>query len=61
MSGETFSRSYAECRAWAQKQANETGADFGIERCGDGWAFRRLPLALNRYGHDLACEVVRPE
>jgi hypothetical protein len=54
--------SYEACRAAAQRHANEAGADFGIERDGFGrWAYRRLPLAGNRYGCDAACEVVAPE
>lgn len=56
------SKSYDSCRAAAQRRANETGADFGVEKDFFGrWSYRRLPSPQYRYGVDLQCECVRPE
>lgn len=53
---------YDQARAAAQRRANAEHADMGVwcDYFGE-WHFRRLPLPQNRYGHELTCEVVRPE
>jgi hypothetical protein len=55
-------RSYEIVRAEAQARANETGADFGVERneLMREWGFFMLPGPQNRYGFELRCEVVHP-
>jgi len=54
---------YRTARADAQKRANETGYDYGIERNDLFKSFHvfMLPQRKNRYGHELACEVVSCE
>lgn len=52
---------YREARAKAQRTANATGYDFGIERNLFGWSVFMLPKRENRYGHELRCEVVHCE
>ena len=55
--------SYDETRAVAQKVANETGLDVGMERdeLYGNWYFRVLPQKRNRFGRELLCEVVSCE
>lgn len=55
--------SYAAVRVEAQRQANELGFDFGIERNKLFGTYRSfmLPARQNRYGHELQCEVVQCE
>ena len=52
---------YKEVRAEAQASANRFGYDYGVERLGDRYRCFMLPRRENRYGHELRCEVVRPE
>lgn len=52
---------YETVRAEAQKIANETGMDRGIERNAFGFTHFGLPRRENRYGHELRCEVVSTE
>lgn len=56
-------KSYETVRAEAQRCANETGRDFGVEfnPLYKEWSFRALPNPENRFGFELRCEVVRPE
>ena len=66
-------KTYDEARAVAQAKANDMaranpgyakrgGCDFGLERYpGGGYHVFLLPLPRNRFGHELACEVVMPE
>lgn len=51
---------YAPKKAEAQKRADETGFDHGIEWLGTfgGWHVFMLPRRDNRYGHETRCEVV---
>lgn len=54
---------YLVARAEAQARANESGQEIGLEandlfRTFNSFA---LPLPQNRQGHELRCEVVRPE
>jgi hypothetical protein len=56
-------RKYRAERAIAQRKANESGRDFGLEF---NDLFREvisfaLPQRQNRYGHELRCEVVMCE
>jgi hypothetical protein len=53
-------KSYKEARALAQKQANDTGYDFGLEfnSLFKTYSVRMLPCRENRCGHELRCEVV---
>lgn len=54
---------YERCRAEAQRLANETGFDFGIQRntmCG-GYEPFTLPDRKHRCGFELSCEVVHCE
>ena len=51
-------RKYREARDEAQKQADATGFDHGIERNAFGFRVFMLPQRQNRYGHELRCEVV---
>lgn len=55
-------RSYKAVRAEAQTRANETGADYGVERNDlmHEWSFFMLPRPENRYGFERRCEVVQP-
>jgi hypothetical protein len=51
---------YKAARAEAQKKADDTGFDYGIERndlmrC---FSVMMLPKRANRYGHELRVEVV---
>jgi len=53
---------YEAMRAEAQSLANKEGWDFIMLRDYFGnYSYRRLPGEGNRYGHELTCEVVRPE
>lgn len=54
---------YVECRKDAQRAADETGKDFGLEKNSlfNYFRFFGLPNPENRRGHELRCEVVRPE
>lgn len=54
---------YKAARADAQKRANETGFDVGLERNDIFKMFNvfGLPQKANRYGHELRCEVVSCE
>ena len=56
-------KSYEAARAEAQKTANATGMDVGLELnpIFKTWSSRLLPRRENRYGHELRCEVVSPE
>lgn len=50
-------------RAEAQRKANETGLDHGLE-CNNvfkEWRSWTLPRREHRSGHELVCEVVMPE
>jgi len=54
---------YRAARAEAQKRANETGMDIGLERNDLFKSFNTflLPRRENRSGHELRCEVVSCE
>jgi len=54
---------YRAARAEAQKRANETGFDIGLERNDLFKTFSTfmLPRRENRTGHELRCEVVSCE
>ena len=54
---------YLQRRADAQARANATGFDHGLEANDVFRDFhvRMLPRRENRYGHELAVEVVHPE
>jgi hypothetical protein len=56
---------YAEARAHAQRRANETGLDHGVEPVGKPfpgtYMVYMLPQRQNRYGHERRCEVVSCE
>lgn len=54
---------YHECRAAAQREANATGFDFGLEhnKLFREYVFFMLPDRQHRSGHELRCEVVSPE
>lgn len=56
---------WKEARAEAQKRADASGLDVGLWRVvefgKDGFNIRYLPKPENRYGHELQCEVVRPQ
>lgn len=56
-------RKYAAARAEAQRKANETSFDHGLEANDVFKDFRvfMLPAAENRRGFELQCEVVRCE
>jgi len=54
-------RDYATVRAAAQRKANETGFDHGVERDAFGFRSFMLPRRENRYGHETRCEVVSCE
>lgn len=48
-------------RGEAQKIADETGYDLGISKdCFGEFSYFFLPRKENRFGRDLACEVVHP-
>lgn len=49
---------YAEAVDAAQKEADLTGRDMGIEKDAFGYRFFMLPQKQNRYGYELRCEVV---
>lgn len=54
---------YTAARAEAQRKANETGYDYGLE-ANDlfrEWRSFMLPQKQNRRGHELMCEVVSCE
>lgn len=53
-----FRDNYAEVKAEAQKKADESGFDFGVEKDFFGYRCFGLPEKKNRYGHELQCEVV---
>lgn len=57
---EAGTANYRAARAEAQKRADETGFDYGIERNDLFKEFRvfMLPQKSNRTGHELRCEVV---
>jgi hypothetical protein len=54
---------YQIARDYAQKRANETGFDFGLEwnKWANQWSVWMLPNKKNRSGHELQCEVVSCE
>ena len=54
---------YREARAEAQRKANESGFDHGLERNDlfEDFHVFMLPRRENRYGHELRCEVVSCE
>ncbi len=54
---------YRTARAEAQKKANETGFDYGLERNDLFKEYRVFMLTQkqNRFGHELRCEVVSCE
>ena len=60
-------REVAQTKANDMARANPTyakrgGCDFGLERYPSGeYHVFLLPLPRNRFGHELACEVVMPE
>ena len=56
-------KDYAAARERAQKVANATGMDVGLERnpIFGTWSHRLLPRRENRYGFELRIEVVSPE
>ena len=49
---------YQEARAEAQKRADESGSDFGVEKDAFGFHWLGLPMVQHRFGHELRCEVV---
>lgn len=49
---------YKEARENAQRCANETGFDYGVEQNAFGYTYYMLPKRQNRYGNELRCEVV---
>ena len=51
---------YEEARKEAQKNANETGRDYGVSKNAFGYGFFMLPNQENRRGYELRCEVVSP-
>ena len=55
-----FRDNYKEVKDEAQRQADELGFDFGIERNAFGFRSFMLPRRENRYGHETRCEVVSP-
>lgn len=54
---------YVAARRDAQQRANETGFDYGLSfnRVFNEWTIRMLPMAVNRSGWELQCEVVSCE
>lgn len=56
-------KDYSKARERAQKVANATGMDVGLERnpLFGTWSHRILPRRENRYGHESRVEVVSPE
>lgn len=56
-------KDYAKARERAQKVANATGMDVGLERnpLFGTWSHRILPRRENRFGFELRMEVVSPE
>lgn len=54
---------YRALRAEAQRKANETGFDYGIEPNDlfHTWRMFLLPKKQYRTGHELRCEVISPE
>lgn len=55
---------YDTAKAAARDAANATGRDVGIEKASaldPGWLVFRLPNPADRCGHELRCEVVRPD
>lgn len=51
---------YQEAVTYARVQATKLGMDHGLERLGASYRVFILPRPENRYGHELRCEVVRP-
>ena len=55
---------YSAAKADAQKRANDSQRDVGLEWLGEGvmahWHVFGLPNPENRYGFELRCEVVYP-
>lgn len=49
---------YERVKADAQRKADESGHDYGVERHAFGYHCFMLPRRENRYGHELRCEVV---
>ncbi len=49
---------YDAAKAAAQKSANESGFDYGVEKLGTEFRSFMLPQKRNRCGHELRCEVV---
>lgn len=56
-------REYSTARAEAQKRANESGMDHGLEYNSlfREYSVRMLPGRASRSGSELHCEVVHPE
>jgi hypothetical protein len=52
---------YRTVRAEAQRRANQSGVDYGVEKLGGHYRYFMLPQKKNRTGHELRCEVVMPE
>lgn len=52
--------SYAEAVRHARTQATKLNMDHGLEKLGSTYRVFILPRPENRYGHELRCEVVRP-
>lgn len=63
----TFFDEYKPALAEAQRWANQSGLDLGLERrpgvggYGKGYKIFFLPAERFRQGYELRCEVVRPE
>lgn len=56
-------KEYKDAREIAQKKANDSGMDFGLEFNSIFKTYNSfmLPRKENRTGHELRCEVVSPE
>jgi len=56
-------KSYESARDYAQKRANTTGRDYGLEVNALLKEYRvfALPMRQHRFGHELRCEVVSCE
>lgn len=55
-------KDYSSAKAHAQKQADEYGYDYGVEKnkLFSTFSVFMLPCKENRYGHELFCETVHP-
>jgi hypothetical protein len=49
---------YTLARQEAQRLADKTGFDYGVESLGGSYRFFRLPKRKFRQGYELRCEVV---